>query len=118
MSYKIAVASGDGKVINQHFGRATRFLIFEVTGGEYRLEKLLDTKPFCESGEHDEGKLTSSAEALSGCRAVLVSQIGKGAEQMLNKNGIEAYAIGDLIENALVKLISYYSKIDGGRKGA
>lgn len=27
---RVAIVSSDGKVINQHFGKASRFLIFEV----------------------------------------------------------------------------------------
>jgi len=36
MSYEIAVASSDGKVVNQHFGKATNFLIFEVEGDNFK----------------------------------------------------------------------------------
>jgi hypothetical protein len=35
--YIIAVASSDGIVVNQHFGHADKFLIFEVTSdGRFR----------------------------------------------------------------------------------
>ena len=30
MSFKIAVSSSDGKVVNRHFGRTEKFLIFEI----------------------------------------------------------------------------------------
>lgn len=37
MSFKVAVASSDGKYINQHFGWAQQFLIFEIDdNGEYK----------------------------------------------------------------------------------
>lgn len=40
MSYKIAVASSDGKKIDETFGSAKGFTIYEVTDGEYsRLEE-------------------------------------------------------------------------------
>jgi predicted Fe-Mo cluster-binding NifX family protein len=32
---KVAVVSSDGKVINQHFGKASRFLIFELIAVKY-----------------------------------------------------------------------------------
>lgn len=116
MAYKIAVASSDGKVINQHFGMATQFLIFNVEDDSFEFEKLLTTSPFCSSGEHDDNKLQNAAEALKECRAVLVSQIGKGAALVLNNSGIEAFDVRDFIDVALGKLIKYYSKIDGGKK--
>jgi nitrogen fixation protein NifX len=116
MAYKIAVASSDGKVINQHFGRATQFLIFEVDGEDFQFQRRLNVTPFCDNGEHDDNKLQNATEALFGCRAVLTSQIGKGAEQILARNGIESFAIGDFIEDAIKKLARYYIKIDGGLK--
>lgn len=40
MSYKIAVASSDGKQIDETFGSAKRFMIYEVADGIYkRLEE-------------------------------------------------------------------------------
>ncbi|NJD75470.1 MAG: hypothetical protein FIB08_00040 [Candidatus Methanoperedens sp.] len=34
---RVAVVSSDGKVINQHFGKASRFLIFEIGDGKTEL---------------------------------------------------------------------------------
>lgn len=116
MPYKIAVASSDGKVINQHFGRATQFLIFEVDNGEFKFSELKKTSPFCDNGEHDDNRLLASTEALADCRALLSCQIGKGAEEILWRKGIDSFSIRDFIEDALKKLIKYYSKIDGGQK--
>ena len=40
MSYRIAVASSDEKQIDESFGSAKRFIIYEVTDGIYkRLEE-------------------------------------------------------------------------------
>ena len=37
MSFKVAVASSDGKYVNQHFGMAQQFLIFEIDDeGNYK----------------------------------------------------------------------------------
>lgn len=115
MAYKIAVASSDGKVINQHFGRATQFLIFNIEAGKFEFDKLTTANPFCGGGEHDDNRLQSAAEALKGCRAVLVSQIGNGAVIQLARNGIDAFDVRDFIDVALDKLIKYYAKIDGGK---
>lgn len=115
MSYKIAVASTDGKVVNQHFGRAAQFLIFEIEDGQYKFLELTKTNPFCNNGEHDDNRLLTAVEGLAGCRAVLVSQIGGGAAAALRGRGIEPFDIRELIEDALKKLIKYYSKIDGGK---
>jgi predicted Fe-Mo cluster-binding NifX family protein len=49
---KVAVVSSDGKVINQHFGNASRFLIFEVDGGEIQLIEVRETTPLCGSANY------------------------------------------------------------------
>ena len=116
MSYKIAVASSDGKVVNQHFGKATQFLIFEMEKNTYRFLELLKTIPFCNSSEHDEDKLASAVDALAGCRAVCVSQIGSGAAEALRNKGIEPLDIHNFIEDALKKILKYYANIDKNLK--
>ena len=112
MSYKIAVASSDGKVINQHFGRATKFLVFQVDESGYKYLELIDADAFCNHGEHNENKLLSAVDALKRCRAVIVSQIGSGAAEALGSVGIDPVEVHDFIENAIKKLSVYYSKID------
>ncbi|MBC2580721.1 hydrogenase [Clostridium sp. DJ247] len=112
MAYKIAVASSDGKIIDQHFGRTTEFLVFEVEDNNYKFLELRKAHHFCNNGGHDDNRLLTSVETLEGCRAVLVAQIGNGAVRVLRSRGIEAFDIQDYIENALKKLIKYYSKID------
>jgi len=104
MSYEIAVASSDGKVVNQHFGKATNFLIFEVEGDNFKYLKLLETQAFCNYGEHDENKLMSAVKALEGSRAVLVSKIGNGAVEALKAKGIDVFDVHDFIEDAFKKI--------------
>ncbi len=108
MSYKIAVASSDGKVINQHFGKATQFLIFEVDQVAYHFIERILTNPICQSGEHEEPSLLDTVQGLVGCRAVLASQIGKGAVQVLMESGIDAFEVKNLIEDALIERIKAY----------
>lgn len=36
MAYKVAFASSDGKVVNQHFGRTKQFLIVEIDNKDYK----------------------------------------------------------------------------------
>lgn len=48
--YKVAVASSDGIVVNQHFGRADTFFIYEVAGtGNYRFLETRTVTPVCGS---------------------------------------------------------------------
>jgi len=116
MAYKVAVASTDGKVVNEHFGRAERFLIFEVEDGRLSFSELREAGPPCMEGEHSDTGLADAAGSLADCRAVLVSRIGAAAARALESAGIEALEIHGFIDEVLEKLIQYYSTIDGGKR--
>ncbi len=112
MSYKIAVASTDGKVVNQHFGRADKFYIIDVDDNdEFRFHEIRETMIACQGGFHDEGSLASNIELLSDCKYVLVSQIGPAAEYALSRKGVTAFAIAHYIDEAVKRLIYYNSDI-------
>ena len=82
----IAVASKDGKEINQHFGHAERFLIYEVDGDQVRL---VDEKPverYCRfDPDHPlrSHSLKATADALVGCRAIVCAMIGEAPKMEL-----------------------------------
>jgi nitrogen fixation protein NifX len=108
MAYKIAVASTDGKVVNQHFGRADKFYIVEVNEKEeYTFLETRETGAACQEGNHSVESLENTVSLLSDCKYVLVSQIGPGAEFELSKKGISAFAISHYIDIAVGKLIKY-----------
>ncbi len=112
MAYKIAVASTDGKVVNQHFGRAEKFYILEVNDENefYYVEERKTAAP-CSGGTHSDNGLALAVRVLSDCKYVLVSQIGAGAEYELNKKGVTAFAISHYIDEAVKKLVYYDSEV-------
>ncbi|APM40061.1 NifB/NifX family molybdenum-iron cluster-binding protein [Clostridium kluyveri] len=113
MNYKVAVASSDGKFVNEHFRKASQFYIYKVEDGNYEFMELRKVDDiFCCEKEGHYDKILSIVKHLSGCRIVLVSQIGREAAVFLNRNGIEAFDINQSIDEALKKLIKYYSRID------
>lgn len=103
MGVKVAVASTDGKFINQHFGRAREFLIFDLNEEEqsYKFIELRNNQPPCNEFEHNDNLLEESVNLLADCKAVLVSQIGPGAVHALGYKGIQALMIRDYIHDAL-----------------
>ena len=106
MSFKVAVASSDGKFINQHFGRSRQFLVFEVneTNESFNFLDLRSTEAVCQGQQHDDDQLTALANLLSDCHFILAARIGPGAEHLLAEKGIRALEYTAFIEDALKKL--------------
>lgn len=104
MGVRVAAASSDGKVINQHFGRATQFLIFDIDQKNINFIEIRKNVYACEFGSHDDNKLANTVNLLMDCQIILVSQIGPGAKAAVNTVCIEVYEIGDFIEDAIRKL--------------
>lgn len=110
--YKIAVASSDGKIIDQHFGQANQFYIYEVNNADYEFAELRKLENVPQNFNSDYDKFLYIIKALSGCRIVVASQIGQGAIKFLGKNGIHAFDVEGPIDYALKKLVEYYYKVD------
>ncbi len=103
----IAVASKDGREINQHFGHAERFLIYDV---EKNAAKLVDEKKverYCSfDADHPlRGNiLRKIAEALAGCRALLCAQIGQAPQMEMERLGIDTFVAEGPIRPTLIEL--------------
>ena len=103
----IAVASKDGREINQHFGHADRFLIFEVEGAEARLvdEKKVERYCTCDTDHSARAHILQAiADALGGCRAVVCAQIGQGPQTEMERIGVDAYVADGPIKPTLVEI--------------
>ncbi len=113
MSIKVAVASTDGKYINQHFGKADKFLIFEINGpGDYEFFELRETSPSCGSYRDECDNSVDTSSLLSDCKAVIASQIGPGASQKLINKGIIPFMNPAFIEEALEQISKNLDKLD------
>ncbi|HOP40376.1 MAG TPA: NifB/NifX family molybdenum-iron cluster-binding protein [Geobacteraceae bacterium] len=103
----IAVASRDGKEINEHFGLAGLFYIYEVKcdtvilKGEKKVEKYCSDDP-----DHGIRKpvLQATVEALKDCRALVCAQIGQAPQLELERLGMDVYAVPGPITTTLVEL--------------
>jgi nitrogen fixation protein NifX len=112
MTFRVAVASLDGQLINQHFGRSTSFLIYKIEeNGEYELVEERAVKSPCFTGRHEEDALEQAALLLQDCSVALVSRIGPGAEKALASKGIKAFEIYDTIDHAFKKLTRYLNAV-------
>jgi nitrogen fixation protein NifB len=87
----MAVATTGGGLINQHFGHAREFLIYEVTSQDVRFIGHRKVDLYCSGGDtcgDAETALQKTIRTLSGCEAVLCSKIGYEPWGMLEEAGI------------------------------
>ena len=103
----IAVASKDGREINQHFGHAERFLIYEVEEAGTRLVGEKKVERYCTyDADHPMRAhvLKAIADALAGCRAVVCAQIGQAPQMEMERFGIDTFVADGPIKPTLVEL--------------
>ena len=87
----MAVATGGQGLINQHFGHATEFLIYEASAKGVRFISHRKVDQYCIGNDtcgEKESALSGSIRALEGCEAVLCSKIGFEPWGMLEEAGI------------------------------
>jgi nitrogen fixation protein NifB len=88
----IAVATEGQGVINQHFGHAKEFLVYEASSNGVRFVGPRKVEQYCiGSSECDDGesKLSMNIRTLVGCEAVLCAKIGLEPWGQLEEAGIE-----------------------------
>ena len=101
MSVKIAFASSDRRAVNQHFGAAEAFAIYELDASSTRM---IEVAEFMETAmDGHEGKLAAKIELLNGCAAVYCNAVGASAIQQLLAQGIQPMRVdeGSVIESLL-----------------
>ena len=104
MTVKIAFASSDRRAVNQHFGAAEAFAIYEVGEAEARL---IEVAEFIETAmDGHEGKLAAKVELLGDCAAVYCNAVGASAIQQLLAKSIQPMRVdeGTLIDELLAGL--------------
>ncbi len=102
--YKIAVTSKYGKLVDQHFGHAAEFLIYQGNGQDFTFVERRSVAKFCAGVEEcgDEGeKRDSTISAIDDCQAVLTMRIGQHAKTKLAEQGVHSIEYCDTVENGL-----------------
>lgn len=102
---RVAVGSTDGKVVNAHFGKASQFLVFDITEKAYQFVEVRNNEPSCSNLNEPKGTFEQTLEVLNDCQCVVISQIGRPMIERLKNNGIDAHVIRDFVDDAIVALI-------------
>ncbi len=84
---KVAFASTDLRHVDQHFGAATGFAIYQVSSHSARFVEVIRFATQAMDG--NEGKLAEKITALEGCIAVYCQAIGASAIARLRASGIQ-----------------------------
>ena len=114
----MAVATSGGGLINQHFGHASEFLVYEASTSGVRFIGHRRVDQYCVGNDtcgEKESALAGSLRALKGCEAVLCSKIGFEPWGELEAAGIQPNGEHAMepIEEAVMAV--YREMIESGR---
>jgi nitrogen fixation protein NifB len=107
--YKIAVTSKYGKLVDQHFGHASKFIIYQGDGLDFEIMENRSVEKFCsgmEECDSDEVQRDNIIDALQDCDAVLTMRIGHHAKEKLSKKEIYSVEYCDTVDNGLQYAVS------------
>ena len=92
---QVAIASTDGETVNEHFGRADRFYIYDRTAAGMTLLFVRTVTPLS-TGDPDHAfdpkRMAAALAPLKGCERVYCTRIGERPRQELEKAGFEVVA--------------------------
>ena len=86
----VAVCTKGGGRVNQHFGKAREFQIYEVDRTGVRLVGHRRAANYCQGGYGEDDTLAAIIELLDGVSSVLCSRIGESPRERLAAAGIRA----------------------------
>ena len=117
MKVLVAIATGGEGKVNQHFGHATEFRIYEVSRSAATFVGHRRVDLYCQGGYGEDEQLTSIVSAINDCHAVLVSRIGACPREELKAAGIEPvdeYAHEFIESAALAWFTGYRARVASG----
>ena len=101
----IAVASTDGEMVNEHFGRATHFWVFDVSKSQHVLIMVRKVEPLSTGDQNhafDPARMAKTWEAIKDCERVYCTKIGDRPRLELEKAGITPIIYSDAISSIMV----------------
>lgn len=101
---RVAFASSDLKKVDQHFGSAERFVLYDVIPEEHALHEVFEFGALDQDG--NEKKLLEKFVALDGCVAVYCLAVGPSAVRQLMSLNIQPIKVpfGTSISSLLTEL--------------
>lgn len=106
----VAVATKGSGLVNQHFGHAKEFQIYEVDGNEAKFVGHRKIDHYCQGGYGEKATLENIIKAIADCKAVLVAKIGESPKEKLHEMGIQAVEAYDAIEKVALEFYEQWVK--------
>jgi nitrogenase molybdenum-iron protein alpha/beta subunit/MoaA/NifB/PqqE/SkfB family radical SAM enzyme len=105
-----AVASKGGMLVDQHFGHASDFYIYECRGDGVRFRERRGIGAggnYCGGADADKaGRMERIVETIGDCQCVLAMRIGESPKRLLRERGIAVRETYDRIEDAVLEAAS------------
>jgi len=104
---RLAVATSDGFTVNEHFGHAKFFRVYDINQSAYDFIEVRDAVAACQHRlGHDTTRFDKLIELLSDCDALLVQKIGEGAAAYLIARNVRVFEVSGSIDAVLEKFIA------------
>lgn len=108
----IAVTSTDGTTVDTHFGKADRFLVYQVGEGEPVLQYEVQAPCYCGGSGPGHGlmpeKLAAIANGLGECRVIVTAMIGDSPKEEMERLGIEVISLCGPVVDLLKEVVKLY----------
>jgi nitrogen fixation protein NifB len=117
ISMLIAVATKGGGKVNEHFGHANEFQVYELTTGGAKFVGHRRVDLYCQGGYGEEESLSTVIRAINDCHAVFVAKIGGCPKNDLKEAGIDPvdqYAGQFIEQSAIAYFKAYLDKVKSG----
>lgn len=109
----MAVASKSGVLVDQHFGHASEFYVYEYRNGAAAFKEKRTIRKYCDGVQEcdeQEDKMSLILKTIEDCKAVVVMRIGEAPRHKLAMKGIKVFTTYDKIEASVAKAAEELNK--------
>lgn len=102
--YRFCVTSRYGRLVDQHFGHAEEFRIYELSRAGGALIETRRSEMYCAGMDDEDEKRTRQdavLDILRDCDAVITMRIGPAAQKRLHEAGVHTVEFFDTVEQGL-----------------
>jgi nitrogen fixation protein NifB len=110
LTVRVAVATKGEGLVNEHFGHAHEFLIYEVSRAGPKLLRHRKVEHYCQGGYGEDDALESVVRTIADCHAVLVAKIGRCPREELERAGIEPVD-GHAFEPIEASVVAWFGRL-------